>query len=172
MRKTSAIASHRRQRGAVLYVALIMLVLISLLGIAAIQVSGLQERMAANYRNTNLAFQNAEDSVSTAECYLDSVVNRRAPGACTPASTEIETICETDFDATGWAWKRAMASAPADSVSMRSIGQCVSGQSGIGMGREAERGGDPNPIYQVTVYATDLANNPTADAAIDTVFMP
>ena len=49
-----------RQQGAALYVALIMLILLALIGIVGMQVAGLQERMAANYRTTNLAFQNAE----------------------------------------------------------------------------------------------------------------
>ena len=41
--------SPRSQRGAVLYVVLIMLVLMALLGIAGMQVTSMQERMAANY---------------------------------------------------------------------------------------------------------------------------
>ena len=50
----------RAQRGVVLYVALVMLLLLALLGITAMQVTGLQERMTSNYRSTNMAFQNAE----------------------------------------------------------------------------------------------------------------
>ena len=52
--------SPRSQRGAVLYVVLIMLVLMALLGIAGMQVTSMQERMAANYLRSNVAFQNAE----------------------------------------------------------------------------------------------------------------
>ncbi|MGO4778081.1 PilX N-terminal domain-containing pilus assembly protein, partial [Lysobacter sp. 2RAB21] len=47
------------QRGAVLYVALIMLVLLALIGITAMQVTGLQERMTSSYRSTNMAVQSA-----------------------------------------------------------------------------------------------------------------
>lgn len=163
---------RRGQHGAVLYIALIMLVLLALLGVIAMQVSGLQEKMSANYRNTNLAFQNAENGAATAECYLDNLVNRRGTAGCDPGSSEIEEICDTAFDPANWAKERSMAAAPADRVSMRSIGRCISGQASLGMGREAERGGDPNPVYQVTVYSTDQPTNPSADAAIDTVFMP
>ena len=55
---------------------------------------------------------------------------------------------------------------------MRSIGKCISGQASLALGREAEKGGDPNPVYQVTAYATDNRNYPSAHAAIDTLFMP
>jgi type IV pilus assembly protein PilX len=49
-----------QQRGAVLYVALIMLILLALLGVVGMQVAGMQERMAANYRAANMAFQASE----------------------------------------------------------------------------------------------------------------
>ncbi len=172
MKMSKRYLTARNQEGAVLYIALIMLVLIALLGIVAMQVSGLQEKMASNYRNTNLAFQNAENRASTAECYLDNLVNRRAGAACVPESTAIEDICETEFDASNWASGMAIASDPASRTIMRSIGKCISGQSTLGMGKDVERGGDPNPVYQITVYATDTPGSPSADAAIDTIFMP
>jgi hypothetical protein len=31
---------------------------------------------------------------------------------------------------------------------------------------------DPNPVFQITAYATNMAENPTADASVDTVFRP
>ena len=46
-------SSPNRQSGAVLYVALVMLVLLALIGIVAMQVAGLQERMSANYQLTS-----------------------------------------------------------------------------------------------------------------------
>lgn len=52
-----------REKGAVLYVALIILVLLALIGIAGIQVSGMQEKMASNYRAVNRAFEEAEGTV-------------------------------------------------------------------------------------------------------------
>ncbi|MCM5640131.1 PilX N-terminal domain-containing pilus assembly protein, partial [Xanthomonas hortorum] len=47
-----ALRRRYTQSGAVLYVALIMLILLALLGIAGMQVTGLQERMAFNYRSS------------------------------------------------------------------------------------------------------------------------
>ncbi len=54
-RSFRSVGASYQQRGAVLYVALIMLILLALLGIAGMQVAGLQERMAANYRAANRA---------------------------------------------------------------------------------------------------------------------
>lgn len=59
--------SARVQRGAVLFISLMVLILLSLLGVAAMQVTTMQERMAGNYRVDNLSFQNAEARVQQSE---------------------------------------------------------------------------------------------------------
>lgn len=56
-----------RQRGAVLFVSLMILVLLTLLGLASMQVTTLQERMSGNYRTLNLAFQNSESRIRVQE---------------------------------------------------------------------------------------------------------
>lgn len=60
----------RRQRGIVLAVALIMLVVITLLGVSAMQVTSLEERMAGNMRDRSLAFQSAEAALRDGERLL------------------------------------------------------------------------------------------------------
>lgn len=57
----------KHQRGAVLFVALMMLVILTLLGLSAAQVTSLQERMASVYRSDSMAFQNAENRLATIE---------------------------------------------------------------------------------------------------------
>ncbi|MEZ3184022.1 pilus assembly protein PilX [Pseudomonas sp. LM13] len=59
--------NHSRQRGAVLLVALIMLLLLTILGAAAMRDTNLQERMAGNMRDHTLAFQAAEAALRFAE---------------------------------------------------------------------------------------------------------
>lgn len=59
-----------KQQGAVLVVGLIFLVLLTLIGITTMQVSTLQERMAGNARDRELAFQNAEAGLRNGEIYL------------------------------------------------------------------------------------------------------
>jgi type IV pilus assembly protein PilX len=56
-----------RQRGAVLVVALLMLLVMTILGVTAMQMSRMEERMAGNSRDTNLAFQGAEAGLRDGE---------------------------------------------------------------------------------------------------------
>lgn len=49
-----------RQRGAALFVALMLLIVLSLLSLSASQVTGLQERMASTYRADEIAFERGE----------------------------------------------------------------------------------------------------------------
>lgn len=59
-------AKHH-QRGAVLVVGLIILLILSLLGVQAMRSNVLQERMAGNMRERNLAFQAAEAALRLGE---------------------------------------------------------------------------------------------------------
>jgi type IV pilus assembly protein PilX len=158
----------REQSGAVLYVAMIMLLLLALIGVTGMQVSGLQEKMSANYRNTNLAFQNAEERARNAECALEAQVNRTA-SSCTSATVDL--VCDTGFDATDWAADRALDNPATDSIKIRSIGKCIAGNTSLAMGGKPESE-DPNPVYQITAYSTDVATAPSADASVDTIFRP
>lgn len=156
------------QRGAVLYVALIMLILLALIGIVGMQVSGLQEKMSANYRNVNMAFQNAEEQVREAECFVEAQVNRTA-SACT--AVDINPVCDTGFDATNWAAGRAVTDPVESGLSIRAIGECIIGDGSVLAGASPVSE-NPNPVYQITAYSTDTVVNPSADAAIDTIFRP
>lgn len=55
------------QRGMVLIVALVMVVLMSIVAVASIRGSGLQEAMSGSMRDRNIAFQGAEAALRTAE---------------------------------------------------------------------------------------------------------
>ena len=88
MSKSRKISKHQ-QSGAVLYVALIMLILMALIGIVGLQVTGLQERMSANYRAANLAFQRTEDRAREVErsiqaAFTTVTVTFSAPAPCSP----------------------------------------------------------------------------------------
>jgi type IV pilus assembly protein PilX len=65
-----------RQRGATLAVALMFLVVLTLLSVSSVRTATMQERMAGNSRDRNLAFQAAESALRAAEVYLrDQVVD-------------------------------------------------------------------------------------------------
>jgi len=57
----------RKQRGAVLIVALVILLVLTIIGIAGVQNSTLEERMAGNYRDRFTAFQAAETALRFGE---------------------------------------------------------------------------------------------------------
>lgn len=159
---------RNREQGAVLYVTLIMLILMAMLGIVGMQVVGLQEKMAANFRAANMAFQNAERTARQTECAIEDQVNNTSTAGCgTPGTIE---ICDVPFDAGAWATVRAYTDGP--TVNVRLIGPCISGNSSLAMGEPVNE--DPNPIYQVTAYAADRApgDSPSSDAVIDTIFRP
>jgi len=62
--------SIKQQQGAVLIIGLIMLLLLTVIGMSSIRGTDLQERMAGNARDHNLAFQATEAAVRSAENYL------------------------------------------------------------------------------------------------------
>jgi len=59
--------NHRSQQGVVLVVSLVILLVMTLIGISAMRVTGLEEKMAGNSRNMNIAFQSAESALREAE---------------------------------------------------------------------------------------------------------
>jgi type IV pilus assembly protein PilX len=63
---------HPAQRGFVLIVALVLLLILTILGLAAAQSTSLQERMAGNARNRDMAFQAAEAGLRAAENCLST----------------------------------------------------------------------------------------------------
>ncbi len=63
------------QRGATLVVALIILLLMTIIGTVAMQATTLEERMAGNTRDMNLAFQASEAALRTGEAWLTSTAN-------------------------------------------------------------------------------------------------
>lgn len=65
-----------KQTGAVLIVALVLLVVLTMLGISAIEATKLETRMAANTREYNQAFQNAEAGLN----YVNNLLNAAGGG--------------------------------------------------------------------------------------------
>jgi len=148
--------AKQRQSGAVLYVALIMLILLALIGIIAMQVAGLQERMSANYQAGNMAFQNAESAARVKERELETDVKAgRSPGTNVPP-----TDCNTPHDAQAWD-----DAAPY----VRRLDLCFSWRALDMPADEAER---TDQIYQVTAYQRDRALFPSSESVVDTVFIP
>lgn len=64
----------KRQHGATLIVSIIFLLILTVIGLAGIEVTGLEEKMAGNMRDRNLAFQSAESALVDGESFLEGFV--------------------------------------------------------------------------------------------------
>lgn len=62
---------HMKQSGAVLFVGLMMLLVMSLIAVNSMQSSTLETRMAGNTRDSLVALQTAEAALKAAETFLD-----------------------------------------------------------------------------------------------------
>ncbi|XXF08206.1 pilus assembly protein PilX [Pseudomonas sp. D2-3] len=67
--------NRNSQQGAILIVALIMLLLVTIIGLASIRGTSLQERMAGNLRDQELALQAAEAALRKGEAAVASKFN-------------------------------------------------------------------------------------------------
>ncbi|WP_290884995.1 PilX N-terminal domain-containing pilus assembly protein [Arenimonas sp.] len=152
----------RHQRGVVLYVALILLLLLTLLGVAGVQVASMQERMASAWRASNIAFQNSESANREREMAIAN-----APAAANPDDERC-----AGFDAAEWA-EDELDNGEIDGTFVQRIDQCLPG-GGLALGVRPESE-NTNLQFQVTAFATDVANvgdERTAEAVIDTIFIP
>lgn len=157
---TAAVPRPGGQRGAVLYVALIMLVLLALIGIAGMQVAGMQERMAANYLRSNVAFQAAEGQVRVKE---DEI----AEGLYTHgAFTADQEACEPSFDPLTWANEQVSGGGMSHT---RRLDKCFPSSS-IVVGSSVSD--DTGNIYEISAQSLDDPDSPGATAVINTIYIP
>jgi type IV pilus assembly protein PilX len=74
--KISPTSLLRRQRGAALIISLLMLILMTMIGVTAMRTTTLEEKMAGNMYDRNLAFQAAETTLRSAEQeFIEGLVN-------------------------------------------------------------------------------------------------
>ena len=83
--------AHRAQRGAALIVALILLIVITLVGLAAIGTTILQNKMASNQYDRQVAFQSAEAAMRVATALIPS-----NPGMIARNCQTGGTICQAN----------------------------------------------------------------------------
>jgi len=108
---TKNMTSKNKQTGVVLVVSLIMLLLLTLIGVTGTQVTTLEEKMAGNARDQNVAFQAAEATLIEAENFILLSTTNTATftigtagllGQDDPATTSIEFPEPDFFNATAW----------------------------------------------------------------------
>ena len=70
MKYYQAIKNVRSMQGATLAIALIMLLLMTIIGVSAMQTTIFEEKMSSNMRNKDIAFQSAESALREAEAWV------------------------------------------------------------------------------------------------------
>jgi type IV pilus assembly protein PilX len=105
---------RRQQQGAALLVALILLVLMTLLGISALQSGALEERMAGHTYDRSISFQSAEAALRETETYLNALATKPVVLATDPQCKSFAgvspnpsiNVCRAPTDGTEF-WKDA-----------------------------------------------------------------
>jgi len=161
------------QRGMSLFPALVFLLVLTMLGVAALGSSAMQERMAGNAKDMNIAFQAAEAGLRDAEADIDAnltlatvFTSACTNGLCTPpsewaspSSTDISKLIDwsntgltrTYGAYTGAAAFPVVAAQPVYVIELVSVlPPSTGGSVGIGIA-PAGTGGR---VYRVTVLAT------------------
>lgn len=99
-RAYSSLSFLRRERGVALFISLVLLLVLTIIGVSAVQTTSLETRMARNEHDTLLAFQAAELALKDAEAFLQ---------------VNIENVEDTDaFTAGGGGGLWTVAEDPAD----------------------------------------------------------
>ena len=150
------------QAGVALYVAMIMLLLLTLIGVAAMQVSSMQQRMATNFNDFALAFQRAEGVLRRSEFDLQRSFDTNA--------LRTETYCLGD--ASSWANTVDPSAVGAPQVRKIYGGACTGARP---IDPTAE-GGIPAPgelDYQLIAAAADRdpGDSPNSVVVIETVYV-
>ena len=65
----------KNQRGSILIVSLMILVVLTMIGVSSMSTTSLQERMAGNFRDRQIAFQAAELALAYAEDFANTNIN-------------------------------------------------------------------------------------------------
>jgi len=163
---TLKITSLQKQNGAVLIVSLVMLVLMTIISLSSMRVTTLEEKMAGNALNTNLAFQAAETALRAAETSI--LAQDDAPDIDSTNLWDYNSLDSDSTDATPWwfekdaAWWATTAVQYEDSSNVLSLDiapTSVSERRLVGNregGLSITRSSQPSTIihYQITGHGT------------------
>lgn len=116
----------RRERGAVLVVSMLLLLVMTILALGASQATRMQERMAGSARNHDLALQSAEAGLRAGERFLDNPALTSAPIPCSVGQCQVYELGvltaalsyrDQAFQDRGWWTANAQSYAAGDTIS-------------------------------------------------------
>lgn len=156
--------SHERQRGAALFVALMLLIILSLLAVSATQVTVLQERMAAAYWSDREIFEMSEATLKLTEIEVRQ---------------DVQSVCGTAAGAVSPAdnWStNGLPPGEDTAVRVENLGQGDaargSGLQGSSRAGQAIAAGVQCSHFRVSVARTDDPATPSTRSILQTTFIP
>lgn len=176
-----------KQHGGALIVGLLILLVMSLIGVAGMQTSTLEEKMAGNRRDRELAFQAAESALRAGEAILspapdDSVFKCPSDtGAAGYYNADLRATtyggCDTTtlppwqaFAETDWASTTKTFAASTGMTELAAQPRYIIEKVPFVMGGPTEAGAPlpPNPLYRVTAHG--VGGTPNAVVILQSTF--
>jgi len=157
MQSRSTKSLRSMQSGATLVMALIVLVLIMMIGIAAVNTSNTQFKIAANIQFEDAAFNNAELAATTAESWLSTGANYKNTDFFTTQTTPGLLQATATSTPLSMAWNSTDSIRVNDNsrytVQLLSINSSTSG-SNLAIGRPVVGACEKVNTYLITGYGT------------------
>jgi type IV pilus assembly protein PilX len=176
----SSLSINLQQRGAALVVSLLLLLVMTLIGITAMQGTAFEERIAGNMRDRSLAFQASESALRAGEVTLSQPVppvfgcgsnsdGLFVEGTCTPSGISADSfwsgtdkLAVTGTDLTGTGTSRRLSANPQYILEKLTT---VSSAGSLETGVVVDTG-----YYRITAKGT--GGTSTAVAVVQSVFKP
>jgi type IV pilus assembly protein PilX len=165
---------NRKERGATLVITMIFLLILTIIGLAGMDVTGLEERMAGNMRDRNMAFQAAEAAILEGERYLETEVSLPLPFNGSNGLYDIPTNGDKNWEIIDWSSSAAVRSYSgpgfdelnATAAYIIELLDEVPSNDSMGDGTPEEEG---NPgYYRITARARGLSD--TTSVILQTVY--
>lgn len=86
----------KSQQGAILVISLLLLLVMTVLGIAVMRMTRMQERMAGNTRDLNIALQGAESALRDGEARIRAFAGRPADVGSLPCGLAANQVCQNN----------------------------------------------------------------------------
>jgi PilX N-terminal len=171
----------RSQQGAVLFVCLMLLILLTLIAVTSSKGSALQERMAGNLRSASLAFESAESMHPPEKVLLDAYIAQRGlrgagvadskrSAAAEPWAPALTGVVSDEFLDVGDTVTPGVDGHSADAVSFVRRYDRIRGDSAIETGRAVQ---DDLVIYQITgIAGVSIGGDRAAPAVSQELYIP
>jgi type IV pilus assembly protein PilX len=162
--------ARRRQQGVALVIALVVLLVVTIVGVSGLQTTQLEETMATNLRDHDIAFQAAEVALLRGEATAEAVepgdlaaFDDNANGLFVPAAAG----ATPRWEGVNWATDETIPEADADlevagaapKFIVEHLGQVVAEEDVLNISNIGEAVGAPTEIFRVTARGTGGSAN-------------